>query len=173
MNEQDAIYGVLYTLSKEKASSSFRTSILKLLVDFAQLIVFYVDPAFGWGFSAANVYGASLRQKHPVYRRECIQPNSRPIATTYGIQHLTLRDVGTMRPRRILTDEKRVPPGGSPPHFFFICRRPVQLSASKPAQGFRLHGASGGPRQAARDSTKTSRRPTYDYMSQHSTLRGG
>ena len=53
---QDGIFGVLYTLSKEKPISSFRTAVLKLLLDFAQLVVFYVDPAFGWKFSAEKVY---------------------------------------------------------------------------------------------------------------------
>ena len=53
---QDAIFGVLYTLSKERQPMSFRTSFLKLFVDFAQLIVFYVDPAFGWSFSQKTSY---------------------------------------------------------------------------------------------------------------------
>lgn len=47
---------MLYTLSKEKPISSFRTAIFKLVLDFAQLVVFYVDPAFGWKFKAENLY---------------------------------------------------------------------------------------------------------------------
>ena len=53
---EDGIFGVLYTLSKEKATTSFRSCILKLLLDFAQLVVFYVDPSFGWAFNYKDLY---------------------------------------------------------------------------------------------------------------------
>lgn len=46
-NFQSAVFGVLYTLAKEKYDTSKRFAVAKLVLDFIQSFVLIVNPAFG------------------------------------------------------------------------------------------------------------------------------
>ncbi|KAK9830511.1 hypothetical protein WJX72_012148 [[Myrmecia] bisecta] len=45
---QDGVFGVLYTLSKEKLSANWKFALAGILLDFIQTLVFIVGPGFPW-----------------------------------------------------------------------------------------------------------------------------
>jgi hypothetical protein len=45
---QAAVFGVVYTLSKEKHGQSYKFAAAMLVLDFLQLFVLIFDPSFGW-----------------------------------------------------------------------------------------------------------------------------
>ncbi|EFJ49581.1 hypothetical protein VOLCADRAFT_89940 [Volvox carteri f. nagariensis] len=51
---QLGIFGVLYTVSKEKRLSSFKFAFFRLFLDFLQLWLLVVNPSYGWAINASN-----------------------------------------------------------------------------------------------------------------------
>eukprot|EP00891_Asterochloris_glomerata_P000486 jgi/Astpho2/486/Aster-x0440 len=47
---QDAVFGVLFTLSKEKLNTSWKYAMAVIILDFLQLSVFNLSPWFPWAF---------------------------------------------------------------------------------------------------------------------------
>eukprot|EP00898_Chlorokybus_atmophyticus_P005871 jgi/Chlat1/6285/Chrsp44S05780 len=52
---QDAVFGVLYTLSKEKYAQSRKFAIAAIILDFVQMVVFMIGAPFPWHFNTDNV----------------------------------------------------------------------------------------------------------------------
>lgn len=50
-NLQVAFFGVMYTVSKERWDASPQYALLKLVVDWLQLFLLLVLPAYGWVFT--------------------------------------------------------------------------------------------------------------------------
>ncbi len=53
---EDGVFGALFTITKERGTSSKRMTILGIIVDFAQLLVFIMRPSFGWSPVVASFW---------------------------------------------------------------------------------------------------------------------
>jgi hypothetical protein len=51
---QTALFGVLYTMAKEKFDSSSRLAVLKIILDFIQFFLLVVRPSYGWDIDQSS-----------------------------------------------------------------------------------------------------------------------
>jgi len=50
-----ALFGVLYTLAKEKINDSARIAILNILIDFILIVLLFITPHYPWAASADSL----------------------------------------------------------------------------------------------------------------------
>ncbi|GLC33063.1 hypothetical protein PLESTB_000374500 [Pleodorina starrii] len=61
---QAAVFGVLYTLAKEKLDRSKRFAVARLVLDFLQCFILIVNPAYGWSIDTAAWYWKAVKWVH-------------------------------------------------------------------------------------------------------------
>ncbi|GLI64845.1 hypothetical protein VaNZ11_008226 [Volvox africanus] len=61
---QAAVFGVLYTLAKEKLDTSKRFAVARLVLDFLQCFILIVNPAYGWSIDTAAWYWKAIKWVH-------------------------------------------------------------------------------------------------------------
>ncbi|GFR48517.1 hypothetical protein Agub_g10412 [Astrephomene gubernaculifera] len=61
---QAAVFGVLYTLAKEKLDTSKRFAFARLVLDFLQCFILIVNPAYGWSIDEKAWYWKTIKWVH-------------------------------------------------------------------------------------------------------------
>ncbi|KAG2450719.1 hypothetical protein HYH02_004557 [Chlamydomonas schloesseri] len=61
---QAAVFGVLYTLAKEKLDTSKRFAFAKLILDFLQCFILIVNPSYGWAIDTNAWYWKAIKWVH-------------------------------------------------------------------------------------------------------------
>ncbi|KAG2493479.1 hypothetical protein HYH03_008295 [Edaphochlamys debaryana] len=61
---QAAVFGVLYTLAKEKLDTSKRFAFARLVLDFLQCFILIVNPTYGWEIDTSAWYWKAINWVH-------------------------------------------------------------------------------------------------------------